>query len=354
MTPIRNSRPRISTKSKQPEILNWILDKEKRTTFSWISTVVGGFFIAGYYLSLGTGFTPTVNLGQATLLLFQAFFVGMFLVSYFCLGIFSPAFVYKLVNIDIESLPTEQGKIAHKSLPIRNLLAQIFGASTFIGLATYFAGDAAKSSWTLYTSIAISLLCTFALTFNTRLTRFDEEESKSSYWGSIFIAAILACVTLFFLWMIYNFTPSKNKVSDWQVIAVWLIVALYSAIFSVFRRNQKLIAASVITVLFFFLLSVLNVGSAIFNATAYAIGIAEKNPVTLIIPNTSCSAVRSVLQQPENLTCEGKNAGVIANVNLLNSLGERWVIKETDSSRYIFLDGKGIILSKDTHTKNMK
>lgn len=353
MTPIRNSRPRISAKPKQPELLNWILDKEKRATFRWISTVVGGFFIAGYYLSLGTGFTPTINLGQATLLLFQAFFVGTFLVSYFCLGIFSPAFAYRLVNIDIEGLPKEKRKIAHKILAIRNIVAQVFGASTFWALANYFSSDALKNSWTLYTSVAISLLCTYTLTFIDRLTRFDEGESKWSYWGSIVIAAILACVTLFFLWLVYNFAPSKIKASDWQVFTVWLIVAQYSAIFSVFGKSQNLIAASVITVLFFFLLNILNVGSVIFSATAYAIGIAERNPVTLIIPNTSCSAVRNMLRQPENLICEGKNAGVIANISLLNSLGERWVIKESDSSRFIFLDGKGIIVSKDTHSKNI-
>ncbi len=352
MNPIRNSRPRIYSKVKEPNILNWIFDKDKRTTFSWISTVVGGFFIAGYYLSLDTGFTPTINLGQATLLLFQAFFVGMLLVSYFCLGIFSPAFAYKLVNLEIENFPKEQAKLARKNLTIRNILGQVFGASTFIALATYFSSDTTKASCTLYTSTAIALFCTFALTFITRLTKFNEKESKSSYWGSIFLAAILACVTLLFLWVIYNFAPNKNKASDWQVIAIWLTVVLYSAIFSVYRRNQTLIVASVITVLFFVFLYLLNVGSVIFNATAYAIGIAERNPVTLIIPSNSCLAVRTVLLQPENLTCDGKNPGVIANINLLNSLGERWVIKETDSTRYIFLDGKGIIVSKETHAKN--
>jgi hypothetical protein len=69
-------------------LLNLMLDKEQRGTVAALGTATGLAMIGGYYLSIGE--TPDVSVGQASLLVLEAFVVGVLCVIGLCVATFSP------------------------------------------------------------------------------------------------------------------------------------------------------------------------------------------------------------------------------------------------------------------------
>lgn len=85
----------------------------------WGSAAYGSAIIAGYYLWLG--FTPTFNLGQAPLLLLQAFVVGFGFTIYFSTAIFFPAWAYSVLGIEIDDVKAEHRQGAISALTRRSI-----------------------------------------------------------------------------------------------------------------------------------------------------------------------------------------------------------------------------------------
>jgi MFS family permease len=352
MNPFKRSRPRITSKATSKlEFLNFIFDAEKRNGLTWACTLTGGMFIAGYYFSLGAGFTPTINLGQASLLVFLSFFIGTVLVFASCVSIFAPTFAYRLLEVNIDNFPQDQKFSARRALIIRSFAAQCFLISTFFGATTYAYDDPKNNCLGLFAAIVISLISVGILASYTKLTKYDLKEPHQKYWGSILLIMLFSFSALLNLFMLL---PDKSKINTWEVLTGWLFVALFSAILSVFEKKQKLLAVSITLLAFFWVLNFLGMGSIMFKVTAYAIGIAENRPVTLVFPHTSCTEIRRVLHPTTQMTCDGEQAGVLHEVNLLNSLGERWVIREPNSLSNIIFNGNNVVIKKDLTAPSKK
>lgn len=339
------SKNRFKVRPKKFDFLNWIFDREKRSAVTWLCTLVGGVFIAGYYLSLGEGFTPMVDFGQAALLLFLAFFIGTALVFAFCLCMFSPALAYRIIGIHVNDLPKNQLLAARKALMIRNLVTQFFFATALLA-AIYAGGDAMDNIWTVSIATAIAAICAVVLVFLTRFTKYNMSEPRWQYYGSVILIGFFTILAISILYLLVR---NVDKIETWEIFLAWFMLALYTVIISVLGKGQELFAGLLVLTSFFAVLNFLGVKSIMFESTAYAIGIAEKNPVRLIFPSTSCAVVRRALHPSTPMICEGEQAGVLNDVKLLNSLGERWLIRVREPNRltHVTFDGSGVVIRKN-------
>jgi len=328
------------------------MDKDNRAAIVALFTAVGSIFIAGYYLSLDVGFTPDINLGQATFLLFQAFFVGGILVSIIIAGIFAPAFAYRMLSIDIESLSEDEYESVKKPLMHRSIVAQVFFLSLCFSFASYPRRNDLQEAF--YWAIAVEI-CIFSAVvqfLQPRIAIKATIESRKKYWLSVCAIWILGAISFFILWILYSSAEPEKRVNDFQFFSLWATVALYSAIMAVFKKTDVKPAAILAFTLFLFVLSYLNVLTWPFKVIAYKIGIAERNPITLIVPKESCPVLRSAMTGIFSLHCDGEKSGVMENVMLLNSLGSRWVIKIPDKETNIIFDGKGVVIRHDKVTSS--
>lgn len=291
-----------------------------------------------------------IHLGQASFLLVQAFVVGTTFVGCISLGIFAPAFAYRIVSIDIEAIQNKKTGAA-KALMKRSVVAQIFMLSAVSAIFFYPKENSLIGGLIWVASIDICVLSAFAQLFQKRLDQFGFKETERDYWLSIGVSGVLGSLSFFFLWLLHSSASPEKRGDDWVLFVVWFMIVLYSAIFSVQQKSNHGPMAVVIVGLLSIVLNFFNVLSWPFNNTAYKIGIAEPRPVTLVLPKETCFLLKGALPKSSTkLTCEGEDAGVLSNVNLLNSLGNRWVISTSKNSGNIVFDGKGVVVRKNPGT----
>ncbi|MEM4988470.1 hypothetical protein V8G57_13820 [Collimonas sp. H4R21] len=350
-----NSRLPVKPKSGVHTAMQWLLDKDKRSTVVWSSAAYGSTIIAVYYLWLG--FTPAFNLGQASLLLLQAFVVGVAFTFYFSTAIFFPAWAYSLLGIEIDDLKAESRKGAISALARRSIAAQVFGTSAaFLIFAPlpFNPPNPLPIYWAIYWAIAAVLVVFSAifLVFMPRLSEFNKAETGWSYLSSVMVLGFLGMFGSLLLYVLYDLAPKNHKAEDWFFFLAWVMVTVVSAGIGTSRKNEWLVKILIPLFVFAYLLQGFNVLILPFKGTASAIGIAEPRPVTLIFPPSSCSQMKLALDDPEKLTCDGLNAGVLRDVNLLNTLGDRWVLRYGDSEENITFEGKGVIVKRQPKKKD--
>ncbi len=327
-------------------LVSWIVDKDQRTTVVWSGAAYGSLMIGGYYLWLG--FTPTFNLGQAPLLLMQAFIIGVLLTFYFATVIFFPAWTYRLLGIEIENFRNEYRQKAIFSLSRRSVTAQIFAASLAFVLLTP-SPLSAPDPLPMYWGIALNLLIFSGvfLIFMSRTSEYGIHETTTSYLLTICTLGFFGLIGLTMLFFAYELAPEGKKAGEWSFFLGWLLVTIISAALGTMRKKEWKLGLTIGLTTLLFLLRQFNVILMPFQATAAAIGISEPRPVTLVLPSlpsTTCIQVRRALDDPQKLTCEGNQAGVLKEVHLLNTLGDRWVLRETQESENIVFDGKGTVV----------
>lgn len=345
---LRNSNSAAKRQIPMETLYGWLLDKDRRSTVVWGGAAYGTVMIAGYYLWLG--FTPAVTLGQTPLLLLQAFVVGVFVTLYLAMTIFFPAWAYRLLGIEIENFKSEFRLTAVRMLALRSVIAQLFAPALFSVLcisSPLASPDPIPEYWgaALNTLIFTGLF----IVFMPRTNEFGVKETTSSYLLSIVAIGMFSLLSGAMLLFVYDLAPKDRHAEDWLVLLAWLMVMLLSAALSTMRRDEWLPGILVAFTAFLFLLYEFNVLDAPFKATASVIGIAEPQPVTVIFPghpSTTCEQVKRALNDSNKLVCDGPNAGVLNDVRLLNTLGDRWVLRENEHSENIIFDGKGMLVKR--------
>src|SRR5450830_686027 len=222
------------------ELWSWITDGEKRSTLNWISLFIGGGFIVGYYLSLDVSFTPNIDLGQATLLLIQAFLLGIFLVGYLCTVAFGPAIAYRWLGMGEKLFAKDIPPQIKKSLFLRNFTAQVlFAAQANLLVLTVFSEDG-MVKWTAdLIVVVIAALVSLVILVSRRPVR--SEDIQESWWdfiGSILLVGCLGVVSFFVVWMIHAIPHQEASNGSWWLYVMWLAVAVFSATFSIVNNHQ--------------------------------------------------------------------------------------------------------------------
>jgi len=324
----------------------WIIDKDNRATLIWLSTLLGGAFIVFYYFSLGDGFTPSISIAQAGLIFIQAAFLGCAIIIAFCLGTFSPAFVYRICGIDIDLFTGKNRILAIRSLAIRSIFAQAIGTFITFSIAWYL-GTNNNLKHIFLAGVIFLTLVLIAILFHIMptLTKFGFKEEQSTYRKTIFGLALSAAVSLLFIFTLTHLN-STNELSDWQSPAIWILVVLYGALFGTLPRSDwKIAAFGMITLVCFFLFFV-NGAEKPLRIIANTIGIAESHRVTLVLPNQSCIQIKQVIRN-DQLECSGPYGGLLTNVDVRSSWGDRWDIRVGDDTESIIFDGKGVLIKKE-------
>jgi hypothetical protein len=125
-----------------------------------------------------------------------------------------------------------------------------------------------------------------------------------------------------------------------------LLVIVASATISTLRRKHGWVAWIVGAFAFVAALLLCNSGTMPFKATAGVLGIAIPLPVEVVLPPATCPLVRQALTDQSRLSCEGADAGRLKEIQLLNTLGERWVVRELGADENIVFEGKGAVIRK--------
>lgn len=330
-------------------LINYISEKINLTWLNTAIITVGSLFILMYYLSLEVAFLPIFDPIQVSFLFFTAFFWGLLSIGIYSTGLLFPAIIYEAMGISIKTIPKERLRKAKFILFSRNFIIQIvsiFGATLVYNFNI--------STWSILTwlgfiiGISISIIVFFKakqILINQISIKYDKSESNSVFWGSLIGISISAFTSVGIL-LIINKLEIITTIG-WKIPVIWIGISVISSILSVYQNiNKKII---VLITLFFMIILLIGQGSFIFKNIAYRIGIAEPYPVTLVFPNSTCNAIRPILSPTTQMTCEGKEAGILKNVQLLNELGERWLIidpEKTDKTNYVSFEGKDVVVKK--------
>lgn len=349
ISPKYSRAPRVIPRS-QPmlwwkRILNWINDKDARSTGAWGVTTFGSIMIGGYFLWLG--FTPVFSLGQATLLLVQAFAVGTILTVYFSLLLLSPAWGYRLLGIEIEDFGHAHRKKAISSLTLRSIAAQTLAVSFLYALNSGLSLSS-ESGLNLYCGLAIALFAGSAVVIY-RLpftTEFGGTETRVWYFGSVVVLGLSGLVSTTMVYLAYSIAPKGQRAESWSLLLGWIIVMVVSAGISTLRKKDRRLGLVMGFFVFLYVLYLFNNITMPFKGTAFALGIAEPRAVTLILTPSTCAQVKQVLFDQDKLNCDGPATGRLTPAMLMNTLGERWVLREVGHEENITFDGKGTVVRK--------
>lgn len=341
-TSMQKYKLRAPARSRLQTLFSWLIDKDHRASMMWMSTGFGSIMISGYYLWLG--FTPAFSLGQASLLIFQAVLVGFALTVYFSQVILVAAWAYKLLEISPEEFPVQQRSAAIGMLARRSIAAQFFATPlAFVLLVSPFGQDNPNS---VYWGIAFNIALFFgiSLTLMPRMSKFGKPESEWAYFRSIGVIGVSGVFGTGMLYLAYSIAPSGQRAGDGIFLLAWIMVTIVSAVLSTHKKGQLPAASAMSFAIFMFLLGFFNVGSMPFRGTAYTIGIAEPGLVTLVLTPATCVQLKQALSDATLLECDGPHAGLLKDVHLMNSLGDRWVLREKNSEENIAFEGKGTVV----------
>jgi hypothetical protein len=347
------------------------LPKEMANKFFWLPLIIGGIFITGYYMTFDSGFTPNINLGEASILFLQAFVVGIAIIVIISIYVFATAFAYQFSSIKTNKISESIRKYINKILFLKSIVAQIFSAGIIFPLLTYTLRNEYFSAWVLVFGIGFSLI--FCVLFFV-LQFFQNKKYKQTKFQSIGDLLIAFCLSFFSILIIFVLsflTDSHNEISLLAVILVWLTTALYSAVVSIYEKTDIYIPIIMSLPILLSISLMFNIFDLHFKTIAYVLGVAEKAPVTLVFPEKTCKQITSLLKSiDETNKLSEMRSCILKHVNLKNSIGNRWVInapqkiesylimygeeniipyytKVTQWSSEIVFDGEGVIVFKD-------
>ncbi|WP_332853130.1 hypothetical protein [Duganella sp. S19_KUP01_CR8] len=339
------TRENTSNIQKQSRFLDWIVDKDKRSTAAWLGSAVGIAFILGYYISLGDGFTPNVKIGEASIVLFKAALLGTVLFAAFCVGVFSPAWAFRMADIDIDNLRGTSRRPVISSLLRRSIAAQVLGASLTSCLYLVCTSDTGDSNWQALFFACLALGACATILRSRQLKEFGFPESRSTFWQSIFWLTTTSFFSLLIFVIIISVNHKMPPMLD--SIVAWGALAVISGILGTIRRTDLVPSSFSALFFFIFILQYLQVFNWPFQAVAYMVGIAEPKPVTLVLPSDICPQLQRAFRGTRELECEGENSGVLTQVLLQNSWGERWLVRASVDSEGITFNGSNVVIRKD-------
>lgn len=331
-----------------PLIIQWILQKDNRGFILSAGAAYGIIIITVYYLWLG--FTPSINLGETSLLLIKAVFAGI--LFFYCSAlIFAPVWAYTILGTDVDAYREKPNQGGSSRLFWRSLLSQTIGIYGLLACFFWPFNEELNLTNRIYWAISVEALF-FALLFLFSLPKPQQESFLDYYW-SIFVIGLLGCISLILLILIYKIAP-EGGFGEGSVFLASAFVLIMSSILGSLGKQYWVFRVLAPFGLSIYLLLSFNSFKHPIRAAGVVMGVAESRPVDIVVSKDTCPTMQIALQAIVAISCEGENAGLISKVNLENTLGSRWVLRFGNNIENIVFDGEGTVIVEQPNADNKK
>lgn len=320
-------------------------NKEHRSTILWWGSAFGALMLGGYYLWLG--FTPAISFSQGSLLLLQSCLVGVFLTGYLAVALLFPAWAYNALDIKLDSLPQTSQRKAATALSRRSIASQSCAISGFFILFLTLHSDLKDLDAVLFSgSLLVFGFSLIVLMRMPVLAAFQGKENKWGFLSSVVVLGFSGLMSAVVLYIIYDTPATKDRASGWFFLLALVVIVFTSAAMSPLKKESRW--SQVLMGLFALVtvLAVFNSVSMPFRGVAGALGIAVFQPVEVALPPATCELVRKSLADKTKLRCDGDDGGLLEGIQVLNTVGERWVIREREQTENIIFEGKGAVIHR--------
>lgn len=372
----RKVKKQSAIHGKLIEFQFWDFIKSSIVPFAFVCSFLGGILIICYYFSLQVRFMPTVSFSQIGTLVYSAFFLGFLLLASIFVVIAIPSFTYLFFDLEVDHANGGVRSICFW----RSFVTQVTGMAIMLLLVFWRFASEIDLQFVIIACGDIAIFGILGSFFFPRMNLNGKIESEFKFHSVNLYSALLSWGTTFMLAALFSAVPEKNRAASWIFFPTCLLVALVSSWISIIRpKNLKIVVLFFIPYVFL-ILSLFNMLPTFFKGIVQSIDIAEKGQVTLILPvsgtNAVCDSVKNALAYPDKLVCQcgpdeienfmaGKekmpqkiahrtcnsSRGVLKNVFLLSTLGDRWLLQETETSSPIVFDGKGVVIKKNIELK---
>ncbi|CAE6866421.1 hypothetical protein R75461_08302 [Paraburkholderia nemoris] len=321
-------------------------DPKKALSMLGKFSATGLFFLSGYYA--GLRFTPDVSLGQSAFVAFQAALWGTLIFGLLGFSISGPAITYHLLDINTDDVARKARSAAVRSLHARALWSQVFWFCVFATCAIYPFRHDPEYGMQLDLGFGVAVICMIfsaVFTLTSPLIRGSEAtEGRGIFLASVVLIGFFSLIAIAMLYTLYATTPHYNDNDWWGLLGAAGLVIVTGAMQASFRKRDVVLKVAIGAVACVQVMFIMHSVSAPFRLIANVIGIAEQRPVSIAIPVASCRQAEAILHPLTSFSCRPDGTGLLTNVELLNSLGNRWLVKFPGNERTVILPGKDAIV----------
>lgn len=324
-------------------IIDWVRETGIRKTAAGLVPAASGFGVVclvAYYATLS--FTPDISFAQGALVAVQAGLLGALLLASVWITLAAPALIYQYMGIRPRDLVPARRTAATKSLVYRYLWTQLTTVSA-ISFFVYFPHrETVENAIYWGISVVVFVWSAVHVALSPLIWGRDGLETRTTFVFSILVVGLATSLSLVTLLEIRNGSPSAH--SDGRFLLTFAVV-------SVLGCGQVAIGSTSIAMWGSFGAVLLLEVGLLYGAPglyaryiANAVGIAEKNPITLIVASADCYTIKTAAKSLR-LDCHDGAKTSIDKVEILNSLGSRWIVRvPANTGPTIILPGKDLVI----------
>lgn len=317
--------------------LKWLLGVAK------IASPIGIVVLAVYYFKLNV--TPDISIGQGAFVAVQAGIMSAVLIGLFAVVFSAPAWIYHALGVRPHLLPVRSRKAAIRAVVKRSFLTQLTTFGAAMAIAYWPSRGAVGQDLIGPISALVALVSAVVLSKSARTFTSDGVESKGTFICTIALGIVAAFYSITLVWLLQKSgdgSPGK-EFRFFLALAVLTVLTPAHLAFGIHEIKAQLATAFVCLLE---VVIILGSPTTPVSMVASVIGIAEKSPVGIVVSEDQCRAF--LLANAFKVTaCNKGGPTLIGPVRILNSLGARWLILDSSTSKAFNIPGKDVIVVRD-------
>lgn len=305
-----------------------------------VASAFGIICLTVYFSTLK--FTPDISFAQGALVAVQAGLIGAFIIGVLIVSLSAPALVYYMLGIrPAELVSISRRREAIHNLVTRFLCTQALTISALAVLAYFPQRDQLQGAACLGVAVIGFIWSAIFLASCRRVWGVEALESRWTFFVSVVLGMFTTVSSLLTLDLLWASSPGPHS-EFWLLLTVLVVVILGGAQVAIGLQD---VGAQLIIGFMLILEICLLLGPPVPRFIANEVGIAEKRPVDLLVGSEMCNTIRSFVNLPK-FRCEEKGPSLVKNVEVLNSLGNRWVIRIPASGKILIIPGKDLAIAR--------
>jgi hypothetical protein len=302
-----------------------------------VASAFGVICLTVYFSTLR--FTPDISFAQGAFVAVQAGLIGALLIAVLIISLSVPAWVYYMLGIRPTALVSlRRRREAIHNLVTRFLCTQALTISTMALLAYFPQRGQLQGAGCLGVSVIGFIWSAIFLVSCRRVWGVDALESRWTFFVSVVLGIFTAVSSLITLNLLWASSPGPHS-QFWFMVTVLVVVILGGAQVAIGPQVGAQLIIGVMLILEICLL----LGPPVPRFIANEVGISEKRPVDLLVGSEMCNTIRAAVGSPK-LRCGEEGPSLVKDVEVLNSLGNRWVIRIAESERILIIPGRDLTI----------